>query len=33
MPFRPLPEIAARGLVPFNVTDIGGNVYVTYAGA
>jgi uncharacterized protein (TIGR03118 family) len=26
-------EIAARGLVPFNVTDIGGNVYVTYAPA
>ena len=26
------PEaIAKRGLVPFNVTDIGGNVYVTYA--
>src|SRR5262249_14069733 len=26
-------EIAARGLVPFNVTDIGGDVYVTYAPA
>jgi uncharacterized protein (TIGR03118 family) len=24
-------QIAARGLVPFNVTDIDGNVYVTYA--
>jgi uncharacterized protein (TIGR03118 family) len=24
-------QIAARGLVPFNVTDIGGDVYVTYA--
>jgi hypothetical protein len=31
MRLRPRGEIAARGLVPFNVTDIGGNVYVTYA--
>jgi uncharacterized protein (TIGR03118 family) len=29
--FKTPGEIAARGLVPFNVTDIGGNVYVTYA--
>jgi uncharacterized protein (TIGR03118 family) len=29
--FRTPGEIAARGLVPFNVTDIGGHVYVTYA--
>jgi uncharacterized protein (TIGR03118 family) len=29
--FRTPGQIAARGLVPFNVTDIGGNVYVTYA--
>jgi len=29
--FRTPGEIAARGLVPFNVTDIGGDVYVTYA--
>jgi hypothetical protein len=26
-------QIAARGLVPFNVTQIGGHVYVTYAPA
>jgi uncharacterized protein (TIGR03118 family) len=26
-------QIEARGLVPFNVTDIGGHVYVTYAPA
>jgi uncharacterized protein (TIGR03118 family) len=26
-------QIAAQGLVPFNVTDIGGHVYVTYAPA
>jgi uncharacterized protein (TIGR03118 family) len=31
--FRTPGEIAARGLVPFNVTDIGGDVYVTYAPA
>ena len=31
--FRTPGQIAARGLVPFNVTDIGGNVYVTYAPA
>jgi uncharacterized protein (TIGR03118 family) len=29
--FKTPGQIAARGLVPFNVTDIGGNVYVTYA--
>jgi uncharacterized protein (TIGR03118 family) len=29
--FRTPGQIAARGLVPFNVTDIGGEVYVTYA--
>ena len=29
--FRTPGQIAARGLVPFNVTDIGGDVYVTYA--
>ena len=29
--FRTPGQIAARGLVPFNVTDIAGNVYVTYA--
>ncbi|WP_084808421.1 TIGR03118 family protein [Bradyrhizobium sp. NAS80.1] len=29
--FRTPGEIAARGLVPFNATDIGGEVYVTYA--
>jgi uncharacterized protein (TIGR03118 family) len=29
--FRTRGQIAARGLVPFNVTDIGGDVYVTYA--
>jgi uncharacterized protein (TIGR03118 family) len=29
--FRTPGQIAAQGLVPFNVTDIGGNVYVTYA--
>ncbi len=29
--FQTPGEIAARGLVPFNVTDIGGDVYVTYA--
>jgi uncharacterized protein (TIGR03118 family) len=29
--FRTPGQIAARGLVPFNVTDIDGNVYVTYA--
>jgi uncharacterized protein (TIGR03118 family) len=31
--FKTPGAIAARGLVPFNVTDIGGNVYVTYAPA
>jgi hypothetical protein len=31
--FKTPGEIAARGLVPFNVTDIDGNVYVTYAPA
>jgi uncharacterized protein (TIGR03118 family) len=31
--FRTPGEIEARGLVPFNVTDIGGHVYVTYAPA
>ena len=31
--FRTPGQIAARGLVPFNVTDIDGNVYVTYAPA
>ena len=31
--FKTPGQIAARGLVPFNVTDIGGNVYVTYAPA
>src|SRR5215469_420825 len=31
--FKTPGEIAAKGLVPFNVTDIGGNVYVTYAPA
>lgn len=31
--FRTPGQIAARGLVPFNVTDIGGDVYVTYAPA
>jgi len=29
--FRTPGQIEARGLVPFNVTDIGGHVYVTYA--
>src|SRR5262249_13067952 len=29
--FRTPGQIEARGLVPFNVTDIGGEVYVTYA--
>ena len=29
--FQTPGQIAARGLVPFNVTDIGGDVYVTYA--
>jgi uncharacterized protein (TIGR03118 family) len=29
--FQTPSEIATQGLVPFNVTDIGGNVYVTYA--
>jgi uncharacterized protein (TIGR03118 family) len=29
--FRTPGQIAARGLVPFNVTDIDGEVYVTYA--
>src|SRR5262249_40438158 len=29
--FQTPGEIADRGLVPFNVTDIGGDVYVTYA--
>jgi len=29
--FRTPGQIEARGLVPFNVTDIGGGVYVTYA--
>jgi uncharacterized protein (TIGR03118 family) len=29
--FRTPGKIAARGLVPFNVTDIGGDLYVTYA--
>ena len=29
--FRTPGQIADRGLVPFNVTDIGGKVYVTYA--
>jgi uncharacterized protein (TIGR03118 family) len=29
--FKTPGQIAARGLVPFNVTDIGGDVYVTYA--
>jgi uncharacterized protein (TIGR03118 family) len=29
--FKTPGQIAARGLVPFNVTDIGGEVYVTYA--
>ena len=29
--FRTPGQIEARGLVPFNVTDIGGDVYVTYA--
>ena len=31
--FRTPGQIEARGLVPFNVTDIGGHVYVTYAPA
>src|SRR5262245_52845764 len=31
--FRTPGQIAAQGLVPFNVTDIGGDVYVTYAPA
>jgi uncharacterized protein (TIGR03118 family) len=31
--FQTPGQIAARGLVPFNVTDIGGHVYVTYAPA
>ena len=31
--FQTPDAIADRGLVPFNVTDIGGNVYVTYAPA
>jgi uncharacterized protein (TIGR03118 family) len=31
--FRTPGQIEARGLVPFNVTDIGGEVYVTYAPA
>jgi uncharacterized protein (TIGR03118 family) len=31
--FQTPGQIAARGLVPFNVTDIGGDVYVTYAPA
>jgi uncharacterized protein (TIGR03118 family) len=29
--FKTPGDIAAQGLVPFNVTDIGGDVYVTYA--
>ena len=29
--FKTPGQIAARGLVPFNVTDVGGDVYVTYA--
>jgi len=29
--FQTPGQIAARGLVPFNATDIGGEVYVTYA--
>jgi uncharacterized protein (TIGR03118 family) len=29
--FQTPGQIAARGLVPFNVTEIGGHVYVTYA--
>src|SRR5262245_49930309 len=29
--FKTPGQIAARGLVPFNATDIGGEVYVTYA--
>jgi uncharacterized protein (TIGR03118 family) len=29
--FRTPGQIEAQGLVPFNVTDIGGDVYVTYA--
>src|SRR5262249_40947154 len=29
--FRTPGQIEARGLVPFNATDIGGDVYVTYA--
>ena len=29
--FQTPGQIAARGLVPFNATDIGGHVYVTYA--
>ena len=29
--FRTPGQIEARGLIPFNVTDIGGDVYVTYA--
>lgn len=29
--FKTPGQIAAQGLVPFNVTDIGGDVYVTYA--
>jgi uncharacterized protein (TIGR03118 family) len=29
--FQTPDQIAARGLVPFNATDIGGDVYVTYA--
>jgi uncharacterized protein (TIGR03118 family) len=29
--FQTPHQIAARGLVPFNATDIGGEVYVTYA--
>jgi uncharacterized protein (TIGR03118 family) len=31
--FQTPGQIAARGLVPFNATDIGGEVYVTYAPA
>jgi uncharacterized protein (TIGR03118 family) len=31
--FRTPGQIEARGLVPFNVTDIGGEVFVTYAPA
>src|SRR5262249_10059538 len=31
--FKTPGQIAARGLVPFNATDIGGEVYVTYAPA